>query len=106
MQKEHCMLTKKDLSERWGKDARTISRLVAEKQIKPFRNTDLFPLDYIEALERENINFEIVNAFTLRAKDREIERLKKENTMLKSRLLQVTMIATEGTRELLEGQAV
>lgn len=106
MQQDHSLITKKDLCRRWGKDLRTIEKWLTEKKLKTFRDTNYFPLDYIEAIEKENLDLETANAFTLRAKNREIERLKRENATLKSRLLQVTMIATEGTKELLEGNAV
>ena len=106
MEKSHKLLTKGELAKRWGKDYKTINKWIAEKKIKTFRGTDLFPLDYVESLEKENIDMDTVSAFALRAKDREFERLKKENAMLKGQLLQITILAAEGTRNLVEDRAI
>ncbi len=103
--KDHTFLTKKDLAARWGKDVKTINKWLAEKQIKTFRGTDHFQLDYIEGLERENLDFEGCSAFALRAKDRRIEQLEKELAMVKSTLFQMAAISNEATAKLMKGQA-
>ena len=101
----HQMLTQTDLAKRWGVDRKTIINWMAEKKINPNKATNMFPLDYIEAIERENIDIETVSAFALRAKDRRIEQLEKENAMLKSTLLQVAVTANEVAAQLMKGQA-
>lgn len=99
---DHAMLTRTELAQRWNVSLPTINKWIAEKKIKPNRVTNMFPLDYVEALERQDIDLETVSAFRLRALERENQRLRDENAMLKSKLLQVAMIATEGTRKIIE----
>ncbi|WMI81800.1 hypothetical protein [Anaerotignum sp. MB30-C6] len=100
------MLSCPDLAKRWGRDVKTIRKLIAEKKIKPNKITNMFPLDYIEAIEKADIDLDTVSAFALRAKDRKIEQLEKENAMLKSTLLQVAVTANEVAAQLMKGQAV
>lgn len=99
---DHAMLTRKELAARWNVGLSTVNNWISEKKIKPNKITNMFPLDYIESLERQDIDLDTVSAFRLRSLERENQRLKEENAMLKSTLLQVTMIATEGTRKVIE----
>ncbi|KXL54411.1 hypothetical protein CLNEO_05170 [Anaerotignum neopropionicum] len=91
----HEMLTQTDLAKRWGVDRKTITNWIAEKKIKPNKVTNMFPSDYIEAIEREGIDINTVSVFALRARDRRIERLENENAMLKSTLYQMAVTANE-----------
>ncbi len=103
---EHTFLTKTDLSKRWGKDVKTINKWLSNGTLKPFRRTEYFPLDYIEAIERENIDMDAVGVFAQRALKRKNEQLEQENAMLKSTLLQVAVTANEVAAQLMKGQAV
>lgn len=104
--RDHQMLTQVDLATRWGVDRKTITNWIADKKIKPSKITNMFPLDYIEAIERADIDLDTVSAFAIRAKDRRIEQLENENAMLKSTLLQVAVTANEVAAQLMKGQAV
>lgn len=106
MSQQHTMLTRKDLSARWNVSIGTINNWIAEKKIKPSKITNLFPIDYIEAIERTDIDLDTVNAFTLRAKERRIEQLEQENAMLKSTLLQVVATANEAAAQMVKSVAV
>lgn len=102
-EKCHKFLTKKELAKRWEISHITLERWIKEGAIKPFKkDSNYFPLDYIEAIELANVNIDQVNVFTLRAKNRQIDALERENALLKSRLYLIVSMATEGIRELIE----
>lgn len=101
----HEMLTRKDLAARWNVGLSTVNSWIAEKKIKPNKITNMFALDYIESIEREGINLDTVSAFKLRALERENERLKEENAVLKGTLFQVAVTANEVAAKLANDMA-
>lgn len=101
----HTMLTRKELAERWNVSPPTINKWIAEKKLKLSQVTNMFSLDYIEAIEKQDIDVDTVSAFAVRALRRKIEQLEGENTMLKSTLLQVAVTANEVAAQMMKGQA-
>lgn len=100
------LLTRTQLADRWGVTPATIDNWEGEGLIKKFKGKPYYSLPQIEAIENEGINLETINAFALRSRDRKIDQLEKELATVRSRLLQITMIAAEGTSELISRQAV
>lgn len=100
------LLTRTELADRWGVKPPTIDNWEAEGLIKRFKGKPYYSLPQIEAIENEGINLETVNAFAVRARDRKIDQLEKELAIVKSKLLQVTMIASEGVSQLISNQAI
>lgn len=103
--KEHTMITRTELAKRWNVSPPTINKWIAEKKIKLSQVTNMFSLDYIEAIEKQDIDVDTVSAFAVRALRRRVEQLESENTMLKSTLLQVAVTANEVATQLMKGQA-
>ena len=101
----HGMLNRKDLAKRWNVGLSTVNNWISEKKIKPNKITNMFALDYIESIEREGINLDTVSAFKLRALERENERLKEENAVLKGTLFQVAVTANEVAAKLANDMA-
>jgi len=89
------MLTYSELATRWNRDVKTIRRMVADKKIKVNKVTNMFSLTHIEAIEQADNDIETVSAFRLRALERENERLREENAVLKGTLFQVAVTANE-----------
>ncbi|MEA5058043.1 MAG: hypothetical protein VB047_10860 [Anaerotignum propionicum] len=101
MPKDYAFLTRKELAERWNVSTATLNKWMAEKKIKPNKITNLFSMTYIEAIEREGIDLDTVGVFRLRALERENERLREENAMLKSTLFQISSMANEATSKVI-----
>jgi len=101
---DHAMLTRKELAARWNIGLSTVNNWIAENKIKPNKITNMFPSDYIESLERQDIDLDTVSAFRLRALERENDRLREENAMLKSTLFQIVATANETTARLTKEQ--
>ena len=101
----NLMLSRTELGSRWGVSLPTINKYIAEKLIKPNKVTNMFSVAYIESIEREGINLDTVSAFKLRALERENERLKEENAVLKGTLFQVAVTANEVAAKLANDMA-
>ena len=100
------LLTRTELADRWGVKPATIDNWTSEGLIKKFKGKPYYSLTQIEALENEGVNLETVNVFAVRSRDRKIDQLEKELAIVKSKLLQVTMIASEGVSQLISNQAI
>lgn len=87
------MLTYSDLAARWNRDVKTIRRMVADKKIKVNKVTNMFSLTHIEAIEQADNDIETVSALKQKALQRENERLREENAVLKGTLYQVAVTA-------------